>query len=152
MGEKPTITAESERLDPVTLEEMCLNVGTLATVYLKPVQQVFRQARTKRLQDSPALQKQRLASLNAVAGHHEPLPLPNIPQAANGNGPQSAIDQADQYFAGGVGGVTQGMGGMALHDDLQSPQDGMGGMMVNTFQGGMMAPSPNMAQQDDLLM
>ena len=43
MGEKPTISAESEKLDPVTLEEMCLNVGTLATVYLKPVHQVFRQ-------------------------------------------------------------------------------------------------------------
>jgi vesicle coat complex subunit len=38
MGEKPAITAEeSEKLDPATLEEMCLNVGTLATVYLKPV-------------------------------------------------------------------------------------------------------------------
>jgi vesicle coat complex subunit len=58
MGEKPAITAESERLDPDTLEEMCLNVGTLATVYLKPVQTVFRNARPRRLHDSPALQKQ----------------------------------------------------------------------------------------------
>jgi len=57
MGEKPPITAESERLDPQTLEEMCLNVGTLATVYLKPVQTVFRSARPRRLQDSPALQR-----------------------------------------------------------------------------------------------
>ncbi|KAK7955827.1 uncharacterized protein PG986_005049 [Apiospora aurea] len=45
MGEKPPITAESEKLDPQTLEEMCLNVGTLATIYLKPVQTVFRSAR-----------------------------------------------------------------------------------------------------------
>ncbi|KAL1986835.1 hypothetical protein VTN96DRAFT_5488 [Rasamsonia emersonii] len=59
MGEKPPITAESEKLDPNTLEELCLNVGTLATVYLKPVQQVFRNARPKRLADSPALQKPR---------------------------------------------------------------------------------------------
>lgn len=57
MGEKPAITAESERLDPVTLEEMCLNVGTLATVYLKPVQTVFRNARPRKLQDSPCLQR-----------------------------------------------------------------------------------------------
>lgn len=33
MGEKPPITAESEKLDPKTLEELCLNVGTLATAY-----------------------------------------------------------------------------------------------------------------------
>lgn len=57
MGEKPAITAESEKLDPATLEEMCLVVGTLATVYLKPVQAVFRTARPRRFGDSPALQK-----------------------------------------------------------------------------------------------
>ncbi|KOS18247.1 AP-1 complex subunit beta [Escovopsis weberi] len=62
MGEKPPITAESERLEASTLEEMCLVVGTLATVYLKPVNVVFRSARQRRLQDSPALQKQRLGS------------------------------------------------------------------------------------------
>lgn len=56
MGQKPPITAESEKLDPRTLEELCLNVGTLATVYLKPIHQVFRAARPRRLQPSPALQ------------------------------------------------------------------------------------------------
>jgi AP-2 complex subunit beta-1 len=60
MGDKPPITAESEKLDPVTLEEMCLNVGTLATVYLKPIHQIFRSARPRRLHDSPALQKDQL--------------------------------------------------------------------------------------------
>lgn len=57
MGQKPPITAESEKLDPRTLEELCLNVGTLATVYLKPIHQVFRAARPRRLQPSPALQR-----------------------------------------------------------------------------------------------
>jgi AP-2 complex subunit beta-1 len=57
MGEKPPISAESEKLDPSTLEELSLSIGTLATVYLKPIQQVFRSARPKRLADSPALQK-----------------------------------------------------------------------------------------------
>jgi vesicle coat complex subunit len=67
MGEKPAITAEeSEKLDPATLEEMCLNVGTLATVYLKPVNQVFRSARPRRLQDSPALQKHELPTVKAA--------------------------------------------------------------------------------------
>lgn len=59
MGQKPPITAESEKLDPRTLEELCLNVGTLATVYLKPIHQVFRAARPRRLQQSPALQRPR---------------------------------------------------------------------------------------------
>ena len=67
MGEKPAITAESEKLDPHTLEEMCLVVGTLATVYLKPVQTVFRNARLRRIADSPALQKQQLPSTIAKA-------------------------------------------------------------------------------------
>ncbi|CAK7211200.1 hypothetical protein SEUCBS140593_001088 [Sporothrix eucalyptigena] len=72
MGEKPAITAESERLDPQTLEEMCLNVGTLATVYLKPVQTVFRSARPRRLIESPALQR----PANLAANASLPLPPP----------------------------------------------------------------------------
>lgn len=68
MGEKPPITAEeSEKLDPATLEEMCLNVGTLATVYLKPVNQVFRSARPRKLQESPALQHNELPTVKAQA-------------------------------------------------------------------------------------
>lgn len=57
MGEKPSISSEAEQLEAATLEELCLNVGTLATVYLKPVQAVFRSARPRRLQPSRALQK-----------------------------------------------------------------------------------------------
>lgn len=73
MGEKPPITAEAEKLDPHTLEEMCLNVGTLATVYLKPVNQVFRTARPKRLVDSPALQKHQLPTVIAEQRSRELL-------------------------------------------------------------------------------
>ena len=107
MGHKPAITAESEKLDPATLEEMCLNVGTLATVYLKPVQQVFRNARQRRLIDSPALQKHTLPtviameaqkSLPSVMNGSEPASL-----AQNGDEPSranlsAAIDAADVYF------------------------------------------------------
>jgi hypothetical protein len=71
LGEKPSITAESERLDPATLEEMCLNVGTLATVYLKPVSQVFRSARPRRLVESPALQRHSLPSYQAQTEANE---------------------------------------------------------------------------------
>ena len=78
MGEKPTITAESEKLDPATLEEMCLNIGTLATVYLKPVHQVFRSARPRRLIDS----------------------LPIHPSTNGNDDLAAAVDAADVYFSG----------------------------------------------------
>ena len=104
MGPKPAITAESEKLDPATLEEMCLNVGTLATVYLKPVQQVFRNARARKLIDSPALQRHTLPTVIAMVGHKTP------PSITNGSGRQmagtmdtanlsAAIDAADVYFS-----------------------------------------------------
>lgn len=109
MGEKPAITAESEKLDPVTLEEMCLNVGTLATVYLKPVQQVFRSARPRRLIDSPALQKQKLP---AVAGTSFSGTVNGTANGAAG-GLAAAVDAADVYFSS-LGGQ---MGRMGLGDD-----------------------------------
>lgn len=129
MGEKPPVTAESERLDPQTLEEMCLNVGTLATVYLKPVQTVFRNARPRRLQDSPALQRHHVPMNSApMAGFdtnkslsqfgHGGQPSDVDPRfnqaavtgaaggaaAANGAGSEAnlaqAVSDADAYFAG----------------------------------------------------
>ena len=81
MGQKPPISAESEKLDNRTLEELCLNVGTLATVYLKPVQQVFRNARTRRLQYSPALQKcrEQNGSVSKLQFAAPPPPTPLAP-------------------------------------------------------------------------
>ncbi|KAI9692899.1 MAG: hypothetical protein M1822_004893 [Bathelium mastoideum] len=102
MGEKPAITAESEKLDPATLEEMCLNIGTLATVYLKPVNQVFRSARPRRLQDSPALQKHRLPAQQAPAAPTDPVTTPRAQSngAAHNQGDISAaVDAADLYFS-----------------------------------------------------
>lgn len=127
MGEKPPITAESEKLDPATLEELCLSVGTLATVYLKPVQQVFRTARVRQLTDSPALQKHTLPSMQAL-DNHKYLPglglgagaalLPsghaNGDAASSRQNADAAIDAADAYFAG-VG--SQSLGAMNLQDD-----------------------------------
>ncbi|KAK1148663.1 hypothetical protein N8T08_008548 [Aspergillus melleus] len=120
MGQKPPISAESEKLDSRTLEELCLNVGTLATVYLKPVQQVFRSARTRRLQYSPALQKPREDSGSTVFQFPAPTPQGGAPAGAaisataaasgtptsptNGSdlGPpgdmNAAVNAADNYF------------------------------------------------------
>ncbi|TID23355.1 putative ap-2 complex subunit beta protein [Venturia nashicola] len=155
LGEKGSITAATEQLDPGTLEEMCLNVGTLATVYLKPVQQVFRSARPRRLQDSPALQKHTLPSYQAAAeaaDARKSLALLNTgagfpaignamaspqgfmsPGAANGgvsgmNGGDlaGALDAADMYFAG-VG--NQQLAQMQLND-------GLGGTSAGGWDGG----------------
>lgn len=106
MGEKPPITAESERLDPRTLEELCLNVGTLATVYLKPVQQVFRSARPKKLQPSPALQKPKIdTNSNGVLNILAPIPnataiSPTSGTPANKGDLAAAVNAADAYFSG----------------------------------------------------
>lgn len=118
MGEKPPITAEeSEKLDPATLEEMCLNIGTLATVYLKPVQSVFRNARPRRLQESPALQRHVLPTAQALAAaqrkvmieqqnqqqqqQQRPTVDTNVPGASAQQGNMSAAaDAADLYFQG----------------------------------------------------
>lgn len=105
MGDKPPITAETEKLDPATLEEMCLNVGTLATVYLKPVNQVFRTARPKRLADSPALQRHLLPT--AVAEQASRRALQTEEREGGdllGGDIREAVDQADDYFAGVGGG------------------------------------------------
>lgn len=113
MGLKPAISAESEKLETATLEEMCLNVGTMATVYLKPVQQVFRSARLKRLEDSPALQKHTLPTQVAL---HQQQSLPSIMDSQRGMAaPSQRLDEtlkaADACF------VSTGMASMDLGGD-----------------------------------
>ena len=144
MGEKPPITAESEKLDPATLEEMCLNVGTLATVYLKPVQQVFRSARPRRLIDSPALQKHTLPTANRLDGQKSLSSFgmggqPVLNPGRNGD-LAAAVDAADEFFAG-VG--SQGMANMGINGG----DDGFGGSpMVGKGEGGYVV-NQNVPQQ-----
>ncbi|GAV51925.1 hypothetical protein ZYGR_0AF03970 [Zygosaccharomyces rouxii] len=47
-GELPAIQLNT-KLDPAILEELELNIGTISSIYLKPVSQVFKNTRTKRL-------------------------------------------------------------------------------------------------------
>ncbi|KAK2788599.1 hypothetical protein FQN53_003451 [Emmonsiellopsis sp. PD_33] len=117
MGDKPPITAESEKLDPATLEELCLNVGTLATVYLKPVQQVFRNARPKRLTASPALQRpprdqSRDPSLILASSNVPPQTAPVTSGKADLS---AAVNAADDYFSN-IG--TQQMASMNLNGGI----------------------------------
>jgi hypothetical protein len=144
LREKPPISAQAEQLDPSTLDEMCLNIGTLATVYLKPVNQVFRSARVRRLHDSPALQKHTLPSYRAAEKMQEarkslallntsPTNLVQQPQSfmlspgsagVNGGAGQGNLEQAlgeaDVYFAGQQMNAMNlgGMGGMGGGGDL----------------------------------
>ncbi|KAK6454781.1 adaptin N terminal region-domain-containing protein [Scheffersomyces xylosifermentans] len=53
----PLISADNDNIDPKILEELELNIGTLASIYLKPVDHVFRLAKRKQLVNSPALQR-----------------------------------------------------------------------------------------------
>lgn len=140
MGQKPPISAESEKLDPKTLEELCLNIGTLSTVYLKPVQQVFRNARTRRLQSSPALQKPRDKGNGVLAfpsptriGQTTITPANGIPSPSAGN-MTAAVNAADAYF-NGVG--NQQMAAMNL-----------GGRDGGDAGGGGIAPSQYVVSQN----
>ena len=162
MGDKPAITAESERLDPVTLEEMCLVVGTLATVYLKPVQTVFRNARVRRLAESPCLQRAveddgGLAGIGKAGGDaNKSLSQLGMggqaargfdyrhdrPQAPAGQGQgqmQQAVSDADAYFAGQAA-ASGGAGGGRIQEHGDSfggaggyGEGGQGYYVVNQY-------------------
>lgn len=59
MGVFPEISTDADRMDDERLEELELAIGTLATVYLKPIKQLFRSAKAKQLPQSPALAPRR---------------------------------------------------------------------------------------------
>ncbi|KAK3187371.1 hypothetical protein K4F52_003716 [Lecanicillium sp. MT-2017a] len=164
MGEKPPITSESEKLEAATLEEMCLNVGTLATVYLKPVQTVFRSARPRKLQDSPALQKQNLLvdnhkSISMFGRGGQPTNIdlrsrtaPGEPANGNNNGNVTqAMHDADAYF-NSVG--PQQMAAMRVDqgDDLYG-NGNVTGYVVNAHAPqAVMQPTQGAGSNGDLLM
>lgn len=131
-GAKPPISAESEKLDQATLEELCLNVGTLATVYLKPVHQVFRGARPRRLIESPALQKPEAdpsVSESPSLPTSSEIGFPAQPQQRQqqpSTGLAAAVTAADLYFQG-LG--SQQMANMTLAGN--SGGGGRAGEMLN---------------------
>ena len=53
-GELPLIEMNT-KLDPTVLEELELNIGTIVSIYLKPVSHIFRLNKTKLLPPSPVL-------------------------------------------------------------------------------------------------
>lgn len=87
----PRITSENENIDPAIIEELELNIGTLASIYLKSVHHVFRLAKKKLLPASPALQPRRKnVPPNRATGEpietpssHKHKPLPPINRTAS---------------------------------------------------------------------
>ena len=173
MGTKPPITADSEKLDPNTLEELCLCIGTLATIYLKPVQQVFRTARARKLTPSPALQKRKEALTSAIstlqvntatatATSTSGTTAAAMVGAGGGIGTQQAQSQdeaiaaADEYFK------NLSLSNNADHShQFTSPTDtraGAAGNLMMGSQGFMAAPvggggvGGGQQQQGDLLL
>ncbi|KAG7192509.1 uncharacterized protein KQ657_001604 [Scheffersomyces spartinae] len=76
----PPINSTNDNIDPNILQELELNIGTLASIYLKPVTFVFRLSKRKTLTSSPALQK-RSPKLIDPGDHHQrptltPPPVP----------------------------------------------------------------------------
>lgn len=55
----PLINSDNDSIDPTILEELELNIGSLASIYLKSVKTVFRLSKKKALAPSPALQERR---------------------------------------------------------------------------------------------
>lgn len=83
LNNNPVISAETDNIDPSILEELELNIGTLASIYLKPINMVFRMAKNRLLQNSPALQERSQSTPPASA--EEPakkgmLPVPPVPR------------------------------------------------------------------------
>lgn len=58
--ELPPLDTETETLPADVLEDLELNIGTLSSIYLRPVKQVFRHAKGKSLTRSPAFVNQDL--------------------------------------------------------------------------------------------
>lgn len=138
MGIKPPITADSEKLDPNTLEELCLCIGTLATIYLKPVQQVFRSARARKLTPSPALQK-RKDDFSAA------LSTADLQLDTQSNGEKDAIAAADEYFK------TLSLSNNT--DNFASPTNAsQSGFVVNQNAAQQVMQPVGGAQQGDLLL
>lgn len=90
MGVFPEITTESDRMDDDRLEELELAIGTLATIYLKPIRQVFRTAKSRRLPESPALAPRERTKSYAQARSHSQA---STPAAAHVADPMAGLSQ-----------------------------------------------------------
>lgn len=75
---QPLVTSENDTIDPAILEELELNIGTLASIYLKSVHHVFRLSKRKQLPASGTLQPRRKNTItsNTNKATNQPLETP----------------------------------------------------------------------------
>ncbi|KAF2864500.1 Adaptor protein complex beta subunit [Piedraia hortae CBS 480.64] len=141
LSEKPPITAESEKLDPTILEELCLVAGTLVTVYLKPVHAVFRNARPRKLHDSPALQRHSLPTY--IAQQHAQLAVSGDP-AEGLAGNHNVLNEADALFSAMGNPMTHGEDQGNLY--VANQGQGLGSVQQAAFM-----PASGAGAEEDLL-
>ncbi|KAI0461685.1 hypothetical protein LJB42_004758 [Komagataella kurtzmanii] len=65
----PVISSDPDNLDTRVLEELEMNIGTLASIYLKPVSHVFRLNKVKELQHTSALKREHSSVFAAQKNH-----------------------------------------------------------------------------------
>lgn len=81
LNSTPKIATTNENLDPKIVEELELSIGSLASIYLKPIQQVFRLAKPQKLPLSPALQVKKKKS-SVVIEEVSKTVTPKVPPKA----------------------------------------------------------------------
>lgn len=131
-GEMPLITTDSDRMDEERLEELELCIGSLATIYLKPIKQVFRLAKVRTLPESPALAPRMLLKKPELVTQKS---TPNLKRASTVLGTTSVGATLGGYTggysstAGGKPGLARAqtlshaMGGLSLHRENESFPD-----------------------------
>lgn len=158
-GEMPLITADSDRMDDERLEELELCIGSLATIYLKPVKQVFRLAKVRTLPESPALAPRMLLKKPDLVTQKS---TPNLKRASTVLGTTSVSTNTSGYadsFASTAGikpglarsqTLSTAMGGLSLrrdngsHPNLSLSTTGaLGGSLVDSSNN---TPSQNFFQ------
>ncbi|KAI3404558.2 hypothetical protein KGF56_002657 [Candida oxycetoniae] len=90
----PLIVSENDNINPAVLEELELNFGSLASIYLKPVQSVFRMTKHKELHWAPSLQK-REPTVSISSGTSSPRLTSSSNRASYSPTPSRAHSQSE---------------------------------------------------------
>lgn len=91
----PLINSDNDNIDPKVLEELELNIGTLASIYLKSVKTVFRLSKRRFLEPSPALQERRQYVPPTNKATRQPIERP--PRRTNLQKPLPAVNRNPSF-------------------------------------------------------
>lgn len=134
----PEITTDSDRMDDDLLEELELVIGTLATLYLKPIKQVFRNAKARKLPQSPALApRQRSVSISSSVKSSNGKFQPPI----HSNGYNSSSTSLHQYPYNNSG-LLHSLRTMNISDSQQEKSSPTA-LSFNSSSPGPLSPTAN---------